>query len=686
MKKKRKKLMTWVIIIVFLVAAGYGSYRLISNSKDAAKESATTLTRRTSTVLLGDVEQSISASGILEASITTDYKASSQGELVELTVKDGDYVEKGSLLASMDTSALDDKIENYNNQINDYIDKIETANNDITDIKEDISDTYEKINEKKDEIAELESDIDDLNDSKSELTIYAPFSGVIFDVKVDVGTVVNDGTVMATLTDTKVYEAELAIRAKAFTGNIQSVYVYYKNTKYEATIISHADFTYKDQFGNELVDVIFRFSMDSGIPDKEKVHAIITTDNINYYSYADAEPYYAISESIKSTLQGEILSLNAVSKKAVSEGEVLAVLDSSYLEDKIDSINSQIETVNSQIDTFYDQVDTYNDQIDSKLKTIADYEDSINDLYTSIEEVNAEYSDLQILADYNGIISNVSASAGDTVSTNLVLFTLTSMDQPKIKVSIDELDISKIKKEMEASVVIDALEATSAAPVSAMVTEIATTGKSSGGVTTYSVTVSLAEPVEGLMLSMNATATIYINKSENTLYVPIEAVTVMGGKKFVYVQTGEADSPVVDNTTESAIQSKNGFTGRGNIDTSQMTDEQRAAMEERIAQIGGTFPGSTAPAESSATSLQDYYAGSSLVEVTTGVYNESYIEILSGVEKGQVIVLPPTYTSSSATTDQATGNIMGFGGIGGMTGGGTGRVPGANGGFTGGGQ
>lgn len=680
MKKKRKKIVKWVIVVVFAAAVGFAGYTYINNRNTQASENTTTLTKRTATVLSGDVLQSISASGALEASAVTDYKAPSQGELVELTVKDGDYVEKGAFLASMDTAALDDKIDGYLTQIDDTNDKIASANEDIINLNEDISDIYDKIEDKKDEITELETEINVLVDSKRELTIYAPVSGVIFDIKASVGAVVNDGTVLATVTDTSTYEVELAVSSSVFSGDMQSVYVYYKNTRYDAIIVSYADYTYKDQYGKELVDVIFRFTVDSGIPDKDKVHAIVTVDNINYFSYADAIPYYAFSESIKSAVQGEITSLYITAKKAVTKGDVVATLDSSYIDDKIDSISSQIESLNAQIDTYHDQIDTYNDQIDNKLTLISDYEETISDIYQSIKETEEDYSDLQIFADYNGFISNVNAAVGDSVTSNLTLFTLTSMDEPKIVMSIDELDISKIKTGMEASVIIDALESTSLNPVPATVTKIGTTGKSSGGVTTYSVTVSLTESVKGLMLSMNSTATIYIDKSENTLYLPIEAITVMGGKKYVYVETGSTESPAISNVTGDKTAS-GGFGGRGNFDTSKMTDEQRAAFEERAAQMGDALTNGTSLTSSTATSLQDYYMGTTLVEVTTGVYNESYIEILTGVERGQIVVLPPTYTSASSTTQSTTGNLMG---IGGLTGGGTGRIPGANGGFTGG--
>ena len=670
MKKKRKKIVTWVIIIILILSISFIGYKFINNKNNQTADDTTTLTKRTSVVSIGDVSQTLSASGPLRASETLIYKAPAQGELATLNVNDGDYVNENDILATLDTSNLDETLENYESQIETMYENIDSANNDILDFQENITDLYEDIADKQSSITEIQVDIQEQVDSKSDLTIYSPISGVVFNIMVEEEDVLHNGSVLATISNVNIYEVELAINSKILEDEIQTVCVYYKNTKYDGTIVSTADFTYKDQFGNQLVDVILQFNMDSGLPQGDKVDATITANNITYYSYNEAIPHYAISERVIASVQGEVTSLFLTEKKAVNEGDILALLDPSYIDNNIESLNDQIDSINDQIDSLNNQITSFNDQIKNKNNIIEDYEETIADIEQSISELQEDYNNLQVKAQFNGVISNITVSVGDDLTPNSNLFTLTSMDLPKVTISIDELDITTVAIGMESSVVIDALTFTSKTPVNAEVTDIALVGTNQGGVTTYDVTITLTDEVEGLMLSMNSTATIFINISEDTLYVPIEAITMMGGLKYVYVETSGTESPIVNTEVKPDMPATGGGKGRS-LDTSKMTAEQLEAYKEKMASAGIT-ESDIAQKEAATNSIQDYYIGTALIEVTTGVYNESYIEILSGLEKGQIVVLPPTYTTDITTDKSPTGlfgdssaKMPGMGGMGG---------------------
>lgn len=54
--------------------------------------------------------------------------------------------------------------------------------------------------------------------------------------------------------------------------------------------------------------------------------------------------------------------------------------------------------------------------------------------------------------------------------------------------------------------------------------------------------------------------------------------------------------------------------------------------------------------------------------VEVGLNNDSYIEITSGLEEGDIVVLPPLASSTTGTSTQQTQGI-GLGGLGGLGGG-----------------
>ncbi len=64
--------------------------------------------------------------------------------------------------------------------------------------------------------------------------------------------------------------------------------------------------------------------------------------------------------------------------------------------------------------------------------------------------------------------------------------------------------------------------------VQGLVTEVATTATTSGGVVSFPVTVQLNEPVTGLKPGMSATAEVVVDEADGVLYIPSSAVSATG--------------------------------------------------------------------------------------------------------------------------------------------------------------
>lgn len=107
-----------------------------------------------------------------------------------------------------------------------------------------------------------------------------------------------------------------------------------------------------------------------------------------------------------------------------------------------------------------------------------------------------------------------------------------------------------------------------------------------------------------------------------------------------------------------------------------MTEEQRQQMREQFA--GGGAPGG-APGATANGAGQANVTTTSRVNVEVGINNEDYIEIVSGLTEGQLVVLPTVVSNGSGNQQQN----FGFGG--GGFGGGTGFITGGGGGFPAGG-
>lgn len=158
----------------------------------------------------------------------------------------------------------------------------------------------------------------------------------------------------------------------------------------------------------------------------------------------------------------------------------------------------------------------------SKIDQRADLEDDLRDVQEKLDA-------LTVKAGTDGVISGLQLNTNQIVQAGAKLFTVKSNKQVKIDVEIDELDIADIKAGQTATVTFDALPEKE---FTATVNKIDPIGVSQNNVTKFTVTLQL-DATDGVMLGMSADVEIVSQKAENALYIPIEAIQVVSGEKYV---------------------------------------------------------------------------------------------------------------------------------------------------------
>jgi len=150
-------------------------------------------------------------------------------------------------------------------------------------------------------------------------------------------------------------------------------------------------------------------------------------------------------------------------------------------------------------------------------------------LQEDLSDIQADIDGLSVRAGADGVITELSLKKGQPVQQGAALFTVQSSDAVKIDVEIDELDIADIETGDEATVTFDALPEKI---YTADIIKINPVGVAKNNVTKYTVTLSL-EDAQGIMLGMSADVLIVSQQAENVLLIPVEAIQVINGEKFV---------------------------------------------------------------------------------------------------------------------------------------------------------
>lgn len=261
-------------------------------------------------------------------------------------------------------------------------------------------------------------------------------------------------------------------------------------------------------------------------------------------------------------------------------------------------------------------------------KIIRSYKDSVDSAQEKIESAQSKvdstqdtYENYTITAPISGQVITKTSKVGDNISKSSSNTTTMAVIYDLSQVTFEmSVDELDVRSVQVGQTVQITADAIEGQTFTGKVTNISLQSSQSNGVTNYPVTVTLDE-VGDLLPGMNVDGTIILDQSENTLVIPVDSL--MRGNR-VYVR---------DNTQTEA---------QGNVP-----------------------------------------AGFKTVEVETGLMNEEYVEILSGLSEGDEIYVAESTNNTSFSMPGMNGGGMG----GGMNGGGMGggMNGGGGGGYNGGG-
>lgn len=398
-------------------------------------------------------------------------------------------------------------------------------------------------------------------------------------------------------------------------------------------------------------------------------------------------------ETVTSGVSGTIAKLNFKVGDKVKAGQVLATFESEK------DYDSQIEQTELSIKKQQVQMEQYQ----TKYKEAAGTEDELatqQSIKTDMEMLALEIKQNQdslstmredqlevteVVATIDGEVTESEVSVGDEVVANTVIASIVNYDLLDFVVQVDELDIPSVKTGQVVQVYLSALTDKT---IEGKVASLAREGTASNGVSAYEVTIAL-DTIAGVMTGMSGEADIILESKNDVVVVPVDAVIARGGKSFVRVPTSTQGA--AGGQGASGAQGNSGAQGQGapGAQGAQGASGMQGAAGVQGANGAQGAAGTNGTAQG-ATGMQrgGVQMEGQLVEVEAGISDETYVEIISGLNEGDSVLIPtPQGTVGMTTTttqqNQATmGGGMMPGGFGGGTGGGFG---GGGGGFTGGG-
>lgn len=172
------------------LAAVVGAGVVISTSGKASGADASTV--RTVAVRTGDVTAQVTADGSVEAVNEVAANFGTTGTITTLTVKVGDTVTKGEVIATLDSTASARQVEVARLQLKSAKEQLSSAEDGTTTTDPTTHVTTTTVNSSqvasaKAQVIQAQATYDDAKDALAATTLYAPITGTVLDVNGKVG-------------------------------------------------------------------------------------------------------------------------------------------------------------------------------------------------------------------------------------------------------------------------------------------------------------------------------------------------------------------------------------------------------------------------------------------------------------------------------------------------------------------
>lgn len=151
-----------------------------------------------------------------------------------------------------------------------------------------------------------------------------------------------------------------------------------------------------------------------------------------------------------------------------------------------------------------------------------------------IEQAEISLKDYQLVAYEDGVVIDFDFSVGEnlTASATSNLMTVGIPGKYQIELSLDQIDVIKLKQGMEASIILNALPWVT---FTGIVDKIGMIPTKANNVNSYKVTISFDNQDRTLVSGMIGTVTIVTQHKDNVLAVPVTAVIYSGTQWYVSI-------------------------------------------------------------------------------------------------------------------------------------------------------
>ncbi len=327
-----------------------------------------------------------------------------------------------------------------------------------------------------------------------------------------------------------------------------------------------------------------RTSYDAAFQSYQQLSRADSQDKIVAFMQETSDTSTKIADAVKNATN----VLDYVNDYYTQHGKTLFPAYATLITKYKSNLSNYTSIINPHITTLTSDISS----ISNAPLNIASQELSLRQRENTLADANDALANYIIRAPFSGTIASIMPKVGDTASPGSAFATIISSGR-YATISLNEVDISKVKIGQKATLTFDAIDGLS---LTGKVIEMDSIGTVSQGVVTYNVKIGLDASDSRVLPGMSVSAAVITNVRQDVVLVPNGAVKSQNNESYVEV-VDTANSALSPSGTSSQLET-------GTIVTKRVTVQKGAANDTMTEIVSGLNAGDTVVVRSVSASAQ----------------------------------------------------------------------------------
>lgn len=560
-----RRILPLALAAAVLAAGGFGAVRLLGGVGGGEQIVTDLVTRDT-------IQSTVKGSGAASARESVSLNPPVSATVLALHVKEGDRVEKGTVLYELDPAEAQKATEE--------------AKKSLTEAEKGVTAAAERLQAAQKQLSETEEEYQKLLASKADLTVTAPFDGKLVeaasllpDTEITAGqkiaTLVSSNRLKLSLYYSYAYLDQLRVGQEAAV----SIPAVMASVPGKISEINKVEFVTPE--GSKCFEVVVALDNPGTLTEGMAASAGLTVGGQAVYPYQNGKLAYQETREVTAKVPGPLKTSFLHNHAPVKKGQAILVLGP-------DELDKQLEEKRESVTSARESVDSARTAVESAQETLASARDKV-------KKALEQEADMAVKAPITGTVLTCLLEQGEKADSGQLGILLADTSVMRIDIQVDERNVSRVKTGMTCTITQTGLGGEENT-FEGTVESVSLTGKSENGVSFFPAVVKVDNGDGAMLNGMSIEYELVLAQSEDCLVVPAQAVQYTEQGSCLFVKADRRPDNAVDlgDGVEIprgfyAVPVETGLSNSAQVEIKSGVEEGMEVFTQKLVESGSSF-------------------------------------------------------------------------------------------------